>query len=160
MLAWVKTSVFQSMSELATLCQPRETGGCLLGYWIQPLDEVVICDIIGPGPNAKHSKNKFVPDDEWQLSEIAKVYADSGCLLYYLGDWHSHPNYANAGLSWRDRKTLRKIATYSPARIPYPIMGIIAKGESWFLKIWCYSFEKYIILSIGRKREFNQVLLY
>jgi len=60
MLAWVKHSIFQTMSEQATHCQPYETGGCLLGYWVKPLEEVVICGIIGPGPKAKHSKNKFV----------------------------------------------------------------------------------------------------
>lgn len=160
MLAWVERSVFQTMSELATHCQPYETGGCLLGYWVKPLEEVVICDIIGPGPNAYHSKNKFVPDDEWQSSEIAKVYTDSGFLVSYLGDWHSHPGYASADLSWRDRKTLRRIATYSPARIPHPIMGIIAKGESWFWKIWCYHLKEYGIFSIGTKQQINEIRIY
>jgi len=161
MLAWVEHSVFQTMSELATLYQPCETGGCLLGYWVQPLKEIVICNIIGAGPNAQHLRHMFVPDDEWQSSEIAKIYTDSGCLFSYLGDWHSHPaEHASADLSWRDRKTLRKIATYSPARTPHPIMGIIAKGESWFWKIWCYRLKEYGIISMGTKQQINEIRIY
>ena len=156
MLAWVERSISQRMSGQAEIYQPYETGGCLLGYWVKPLEEIVICDIIGPGPNAVHSKNKFIPDNEWQTSEIEKIYGASGRFITYLGDWHSHPGYASANLSWRDRKTLRSIAFYSPARTPHPIMCIIAKGESWFWKIWCYSLTEYGLFSIGSKQQFDQ----
>jgi integrative and conjugative element protein (TIGR02256 family) len=160
MLAWVRDTVSQTMSELASLYRPCETGGCLLGYWLQPLQQVVICDIVGPGPNAQHSRNRFVPDNEWQTSEIGKIYSKSGYVVSYLGDWHSHPNYPNADLSWRDRKTLREIATYSPARAPHPIMGIIAKGENWFWKIWCYKLIQYGFLTISKRQQFDQIRTY
>ena len=75
MLAWLKYSVFEAMSEQAQFFHPYETGGCLLGYWVTPLKEVVICEMVGPGPNAKHSKVKFIPDDEWQASKIASIYS-------------------------------------------------------------------------------------
>ena len=149
------------MYEQADLYQPYETGGCLLGYWVKPLEEVVICEIIGPGPNAEHFKFKFVPDYDWQASRIAEIYKESGCYYSYLGDWHSHPNHSSADLSWRDRRTLRKIASYPPARMPHPLMAIIAKGESsWVLKIWSLELKKYKILSISKKREFNQIHMY
>lgn len=161
MLAWVAQSVFQTMSDLAKLYQPRETGGCLLGYWVKPLGEVVVSDIVGPGPKAYHSRNRFVPDNEWQTAEIGGIYVNSGYLVSYLGDWHSHPGYASASLSWRDRITLRRIATHPPARAPHPIMGIIAKDdESWFWRIWCYSLRDCGIFSVGTKREFSKIRIY
>lgn len=161
MLAWLKSSVYEAMSEQSKFFHPYETGGCLLGYWTKPLEEVVICEIIGPGPNAKHSKFKFVPDHEWQASRIAAIYEESGYYYSYLGDWHSHPNHSNTNLSWIDRRTLRKIATYPPARMPHPLMGIIAKGEtSWLLKIWCLELKNYKIFYIGKKREFYQIRMY
>ena len=160
MLAWLKCSVLKTMSEQAKLFQPYETGGCLLGYWTKPLEEVVICKIIGPGPNAKHSKMKFVPDYEWQTSKIATIYTESGCYDSYLGDWQSHPNHSSANIIWKDRRTLRKIASYPPARMSHPLMAIIARGESWDLKIWCLELKDYKIFSIGKKREFKQIRVY
>lgn len=160
MLAWLKHSVLEAMSNQANFYQPYETGGCLLGYWVKPLEEVVICEIIGPGPNAKHSKMKFEPDHEWQVSKIATVYMESGYLYSYLGDWHSHPNHSSANLSWQDRRTLRKIASHPPARMPHPLMAIIARDESWVLKIWCLELKDYKIFSIGKKRGFKQIRVY
>lgn len=160
MLAWIESSVLKTLSEQAKFFQPYETGGCLLGYWVKPLEEVVICEIVGSGPKAKHSKMKFVPDHKWQTSQIAAIYAESGYYYSYLGDWHSHPNYSSANLSWKDRRTLRKIASHPPARMPHPLMAIIAKDESWVLKIWCLELKNYKIFSIGKKREFKQIRVY
>ena len=160
MLAWLKHSVLETMYDHANIFQPYETGGCLLGYWVKPLEEVVICEIVGSGPNAKHSEFKFVPDHEWQASRIATIYEKSGYYYSYLGDWHSHPNDSSANLSWIDRRTLRKIASYPHARMPHPLMVIIARGESWNLKIWCLELINYKIFSIGKKREIEQIRIY
>lgn len=160
MLAWLKHSVLEAMYEQANFFQPYETGGCLLGYWVKPLEEVVICEIVGSGPGAKHSKIRFEPDHEWQICKIATIYKESEFYYTYLGDWHSHPNHSSANLSWKDRKTLRKIASYPPARMPHPLMAIIAKNESWNLKIWCLELKDYKIFSIGKKREFKQIRVY
>lgn len=113
---------------------PLETGGCLLGYWDESFKEVVIEECIGPGPMAKHSKYGFEPDSEWQELQIARIYKDSGFLRTYLGDWHSHPQ-GKLTLSWKDKRTLLRIAKFSPARAPHPLMVVMA-GPPWRMRIW------------------------
>lgn len=151
-IAWVKRSVLEPMLVEAERSTPYETGGCLMGYWLVPFKEVVITKLIGPGPNAKHLRNKFEPDHEWQAAEIARVYKESGYLYTYLGDWHTHP-CSRPSLSWRDRRTLRRIASYPPARAPTPLMGILARNSPWVLKIWCFWLIKFLNISIGSKKR-------
>jgi integrative and conjugative element protein (TIGR02256 family) len=81
------------MAEIVAECErslPHETGGCLVGYWATR--EIVITEMIGPGPNALHAELNFAPDHEWQVSEIARTYEESNFVHTYLGDWHSHLN--------------------------------------------------------------------
>lgn len=159
-VAWVKRSVFEAMLSEAERCQPYETGGCLLGYWATPSKEIVITDLVGPGPNAKHSKRRFQPDHGWQTSKIATIYRESRYLFTYLGDWHSHPRRPKSSLSWQDRRTLRKIASYAPARTPVPVMAIIAGGPTWTLRIWYLELRSFKIFSIYRKKEIHQIRFY
>lgn len=117
---------------------PKETGGVLMGYWAND-HEVVISGIVGPGPNALHTYNSFIPDDTYHISEIARLYTESKGEQTYLGDWHTHPN-AEAYLSERDRKTLRKIADYKPARLKRPLM-LVFGTEPMEIKSWLHEFK-------------------
>ena len=77
------------MVEEARRCLPNETGGAFMGYWSDP-NTVVITDVIGPGPNAKHTRYSFHPDVEYHAAEIDRIYSQSGRINTYLGDWHTH----------------------------------------------------------------------
>ncbi len=89
MLAWLKYSVREAMHDQAKFYDPYETGGCLLGYWAKPLEEVVICEIVGPGPNATHSEIGFTPDHEWQTSKIASLYKNQNiCIFIWVTGIH------------------------------------------------------------------------
>jgi integrative and conjugative element protein (TIGR02256 family) len=114
---------------------PAETGGVLLGYWVEEGGEPVVTHAIGPGPEAVHERTRFIPDDEYQYAEIARLYRESGRRLSYLGDWHTHPGGA-AYLSRNDRATLRRIASYAAARAPRPVMLILAPGPNWEPSAW------------------------
>ena len=106
---WLPVELLSEMSAEADRLAPLETGGVLLGYWGGTTAEPVVTHVLGPGPDAMHSRNQFTPDQEYHIAEIARLYADSGRRLHYLGDWHTHPGGAPA-LSKRDLKTLRRIA--------------------------------------------------
>lgn len=117
---------------------PLETGGVMIGYWAESREEVVICQVTGPGPLAVHSEHSFAPDGDYQESEIARAYEESGRVHSYLGDWHTHPR-EGVYLSPKDVDTLRKISGFSEARAPVPIMAVLGGGEpDWFLGAWCY----------------------
>jgi integrative and conjugative element protein (TIGR02256 family) len=134
--AWVSKTVYDQMITEADRVFPNETGGVLVGYWVVPFQELVVTAVIGPGPRALHEKDRFIPESEYQAAQLARYYQDSGRLHTYLGDWHTHPQSSSC-LSRLDRKTLKVIARHPEARAPVPIMGIVAGGTPWTLKLWC-----------------------
>lgn len=99
-----------------------ETGGLLAGYWTN--DEVVVTDVIGPGPAAKHDRFNFEPDYRWQSEVIGSFYDENEGRLTYLGDWHTHPA-GTTDPSSLDIKTIRNIADNKAARAARPLMLIL-----------------------------------
>lgn len=132
---WLEHGCLLEMQTFVTRKLPQESGGVLMGYWGNP-SEIVISKIIGPGPKAKHSRYSFTPDSEWQEHQISEVYNQSNRIITYLGDWHSHP--AGEGeLSSRDYRTLKRIASFGPARTIRPIMAILHGDLLLEIAIWC-----------------------
>ena len=132
---WVPQDLLKEICELATRAYPNETGGVLMGY--DAGNGIVLTSVIGPGPRARHEPRAFRPDYEYQDAEIQRAYTSSRRCHTYLGDWHSHPHGAEA-LSWKDKRALRSVSSYQPARAPRPIMGILAGGNPWRLSVWRY----------------------
>lgn len=111
--------------------EPQETGGVLLGYEVPEDLAVVVTDLVGPGPKASYSRNEFAPDGLWQEHEVARIYESSGRRATYLGDWHSHPS-GSPTPSRKDHRTARTIARHEPARMPRPLMLIVASNnKTW-----------------------------
>jgi integrative and conjugative element protein (TIGR02256 family) len=113
---------------------PSETGGILLGRWVEA-ERAIITQIIGPGPHAKHRRASFEPDYEFQEAEIAKAHASADLGCEYLGDWHSHPR-GPLSPSSTDMRVLHKIASYPAARCKDPTMCIISGGPYWAASAW------------------------
>lgn len=106
-------------------------------------NDIVITNVVGPGPNAIHTRNSFTPDHEWQQKEINHIYDSSNRINTYLGDWHSHPNGA-LYLGWQDKRTLNRIASCVDARVPNPIMMVVSGGlEKWKLGAWFFVRKSY-----------------
>ena len=120
---WLQKAAYTRILEETIRKMPCETGGILMGYW-GSAGEAVVTTIIGPGPKAVHKRTSFVPDYEYDKKEIGRHYEQSGFTETYLGDWHTHP-YAAAYLSEQDKKTLKKIADFEPARLVKPLMMIL-----------------------------------
>jgi integrative and conjugative element protein (TIGR02256 family) len=134
-VAWVRASALSDMIAEADKWSPRETGGILIGYWSNRFSDVVVTNIIGPGPRAVHCKTSFQPDHDYQDIEVARLYLLSGRVHTYIGDWHTHPG-ATPEMSRADRRTLARIAQSPGARAPVPIMGILGGDKSWRLAVW------------------------
>jgi integrative and conjugative element protein (TIGR02256 family) len=133
--AWLSSTVYAELTQEADRHAPNETGGVLIGYWAGKPAEPVILLGVGPGPKAKHSPSRFVPDYDFHEQEVARHFESSGGRLSYLGDWHSHPN-APGNLSKTDCGTLSRIARSRRARAPRPLMLILAFGPVWEPCIW------------------------
>ena len=115
---------------------PNETVGSFMGWRVDD-SSYVITAMIGPGSEAHHSPSSFEPNQEWQLERISEHYLASNRRETYLGDWHSHPRASSGDLSWRDRRTLGRVANFKPARCPYPLLLIFwDEQEQWHLSAW------------------------
>lgn len=135
--AWLAEGALEDMLAEGQRRLPQETGGILMGY--QTEAAVVITDVIGPGPAALHKRKNFVPDAAFQEGEIGRIYGSSGRIHTYLGDWHTHPG-ADAVPSPRDIATLQRIAETPTARMPSPVMAILAyRAREWWIQVWHYS---------------------
>jgi integrative and conjugative element protein (TIGR02256 family) len=127
--AWIDAKALAAVRREATERHPDETGGILLG-WTGPSSagdgrsDVVIAEVIGPGPGARHDRTTFRPDAAWQTAQVARLYEASGRRHTYLGDWHTHPN-GSGRPSRRDRRTLATIARSPDARAPHPVILIV-----------------------------------
>lgn len=132
---WIPRDILNSLQDDAECYSPLETGGVLLGYWVDGTSEAVVTCTVGAGPKAIHRENHFVPDYEFQESEIARFYEESGRKLQYLGDWHSHPG-SRGYLSDVDQRTLRRIGKTKSARVEEPIMVVLAGGPDWTVHAW------------------------
>ncbi len=124
------------MLQEANLRHPLETGGILIGYFMET--EVVIVDVIGPGKSAKHEVGTFTPDYTWHDQEVARLYKESGRRHTYLGDWHTHPD-GFGSLSIRDIATLDNIARCKSARARNPVMAILSGKRKWKIAVWNYT---------------------
>lgn len=136
---WVKKSAYILLLEEALRGTPCETGGVLIGYWAGASD-VLVTDVVGPGPRAVHGPNSFVPDYDFHNAEVSRHYRKSGREETYLGDWHTHPQ-ARAYLSERDKKTLKGIAAFKEARLEKPLMMILGT-RPFGLCAWTHTYKR------------------
>lgn len=130
---WLRTEAIREMKVEAQRMTPLETGGVLLGY--QAGGSYVVTRSVGPGPDAVHEEDGFLPDHEYHEREVADHYRTSGRTEVYLGDWHTHPT-ASAYLSVTDLETLRRISRFKASRIAEPIMLVWGRDEEWRLSGW------------------------
>lgn len=127
---WIDSKSVANMEMLATDAGEVETGGILMGY-VAESGEGVVTLVTGPGPNAKHSARSFTPDDRFHRAEMKRIYDESGGMITYLGDWHSHPA-GGVWLSWKDRITLGKIGRVHSPMGHRPFMVLLARnGNDW-----------------------------
>lgn len=132
---WIASDAWQAIQVLAQAHYPFETGGMLIGYQADDTS-VVVTNVIGPGPKAKHARLWFRPDHDYQQNRLDEVFRNSNGGKTYLGDWHTHPNGISA-LSRKDRRVLRRIAETPEAQTPNPIMLVLAIGAGAEDKLAC-----------------------
>jgi integrative and conjugative element protein (TIGR02256 family) len=148
---WIPATALEWLASGATRWAPDETGGVLMGYTTSDQTQMVVTHWIGPGPGAVHARHTFVPDPSFQEEAIRTAYEQSGRVSTYLGDWHTHPG-SKSCLSWRDRRTLEKIARCTAARAPHALMLVLGGGRSdWQARAW--RFEAHRRLLPGRIEE-------
>ena len=138
---WISQNEILNLQNFAEEYPTTETGGILMGYSPDDSQDVVVTHIVGPGPNAIHSKSRFLPDNEFHKQIVRQIYKASDRKYYYLGDWHTHPR-GSCFMSSYDKRTLQRISKYKQARILSPIMCILADYDEWEIGVWRLTTQK------------------
>lgn len=121
---WFDRRAHRKLTGEARHWKLRETGGALLGW--REDDQTVVAHVLGPGPNAVHRQHSFEPDGPWQQRQGAHIYRDSGRMVTFLGDWHTHPFGAPMPSS-QDSKTATMLADDPRFRTPVPLYAILGR---------------------------------
>lgn len=150
--AWIRNSVLSALERTAQHALPNETGGLLVGYRADN-GEVVIQELVGPGPKARHSPVRFLPDHAWQCERLDAIYRDSNGRFVYIGDWHTHPR-GIPEMSNLDRRTLRKIARHPGISSSPPVMLIGGNSTG----IWSWKAHEYRSSSLFGIRVVTELL--
>ncbi len=72
-VAWIFQVTHSKLIAEVERVFPKETGGVLVGYWATQFTDVIIVDVIGPGPKAVLNSDAFLPDAEYQEKELARI---------------------------------------------------------------------------------------
>ena len=142
---WIDHQALQKMHDEAMMHSPLETGGTLMGYQLKEKKQIVITDLVGPGPKAEHEANSYLPDNIWQSQEVRKIFDKSKGRITYIGDWHTHPESPTI-LSGPDVKCLKQIANYKKAYLPNPIMLIMGFRNCTVIDVYGYPSLKSILI--------------
>lgn len=133
---WWARDAMAALHADAEMWAPLETGAALLGY--REESQAVVTGVVFGGPRARHRRSSFTPDAGWQIPEIKRCFYASGRRYRYLGEIHTHPA-GGLELSRRDRRTARRIARHRQARLPQPLMALLAGvSGGWFAATWEY----------------------
>jgi integrative and conjugative element protein (TIGR02256 family) len=136
MKVWISSDILRSLTSEANEHYPLETGGVLIGYWVEPTT-VVVTASVGSGPASVHSRFSYQHDHDWEASKIAERYEQSSRLEVYIGDWHTHPDSSRGDLSYADRRSIRRVIKSPEARIACPLMGVLfGDRDGWQLGAW------------------------
>lgn len=121
---WCSSDVLRDIRDLAMEKAPLETGGCFAGYYDSDSNDVVITDVIGPGPRAVHMRMRFVADRKFHDEMLEELWQRSNRITRYVGDWHTHPG-GGSGLSFTDRAFMKHALHSRRAYLRYSLVAIV-----------------------------------
>jgi integrative and conjugative element protein (TIGR02256 family) len=110
---------------------PSETGGVLVGH-VDGDGRTVVIAVIGPGPNALHSRSRFQRDGDYAQTEVDRLHHASDGRDDYLGEWHSHPDVG--GPSYIDGGSMSWISNNPRYRRHEPVLIIMERVRK---REWC-----------------------
>lgn len=123
-------------------------------------NDVVVTNIIGSGPEAKHFRFSYRPDYEADKERIGELFDESGGEITYLGDWHTHPS-SSSHLSWMDKRALRNMARFEGNFMDAPIMLIASNGSGqWDNLCWRVYRDTFCLGFLGWDYLKLDVILY
>lgn len=127
-------SLIESMEKTARNHFPNEFGGVLVGKYSEDGRTVFLKNFICP-KKYKQSPIFFERETKFINRELKRIYEVSQGQLFYVGEWHTHPNMRPIP-SLHDLKSMQKLLAQD-IKINNPLLLIIG-GTKYDLNIQCY----------------------
>jgi hypothetical protein len=125
----------QKLVAMRHLQLPNETGGVILGYIDNKLLSVYVVDVL-PAPYDSDADPTGFTRGVYELGEIldntAKLTAN---IVGYIGEWHSHPEFASAKPSSKDWNLIKEISAILACDGQPALMVIIGSGGDLSLTV-------------------------
>lgn len=96
------------MRDMLTRDLPNETGGILLGQIDTKRHIIYVTEALGPPADSEKRPYRFKKGTRGVSEEIEKVVEETGSLITYIGEWHTHP-MGGTSLSPTDSETVAKL---------------------------------------------------
>lgn len=109
------------MLELCNSEAPRETGGILVGRYVDSNRVAKVTEVIGPPPDSTTGLSWFRRGEGNLTERLEALWAEE---KYYLGEWHSHPGMPPRP-SGLDRLRMRKIQRDPDYDCAVPVLLIL-----------------------------------
>lgn len=126
---------YEHMHEYCKTSNSNETGGILIGNYSRNQKTANILKVTPPPQNSRKTKCTFKRGTAG-LKNFLDLMWEQG--LYYLGEWHYHPN-ASPFPSGTDINQMIRFANSSDLKCPEPILVIIGGNlckESIFVAVF------------------------
>jgi integrative and conjugative element protein (TIGR02256 family) len=88
---FIDQGVEQALREQRAQHAPQETGGVLVGYYDFNEQAVVVVDALPAPPDSESTQASFVRGAEGLREAIEEIARQTGRVVQYIGEWHSHP---------------------------------------------------------------------
>ena len=114
----------ESINNIYQFCNEayhNETGGILVGRYADKVTAEIVV-IIGPNKDSRKEKTNFIRGTKG-INKLLEEYWKQE--LYYLGEWHFHPN-GISNPSSIDMQTMKTITNNSKYNCPEPILIIVS----------------------------------
>lgn len=124
----ISSSVKKELYSLRHAKLPNETGGVLIGSYDFFRKICYIVDILIAPPDSKEYPTAFIRGNKGLKNQIQHIEKVSMGNLYYIGEWHSHPNN-NTNASVDDGTLLKSIAEFTNAECNPGVMIIVGEDN-------------------------------
>lgn len=129
----VEGSVYETLIKAARTAKKRETGGILIGRYV---DGAAVIEIATIAPRDSKRGYDWFERGSDGLEATLKEHWDAPTRRYYVGEWHFHPAPDGAP-SWQDANQMFQVADDSRYDCTQPVLVIVSPhGETWLFRIF------------------------
>lgn len=134
--------IFLKMVEMTQENCTIETGGILVGKYIDNNNTAIIIDALPPPKDSLRSRSTFTRGIEGLITLLKNLWGHSKTKRqYYIGEWHYHPTTVVIP-SQTDLDQMEKISRDPNYNCKEPIMIILGNGNSTDRQIKCFLFNQ------------------